>query len=520
VSLLRYYANAAAIFADVARERRDAIAIRWTRDAHTTYARLDAVSNQIARILLDRGVRKRDTVCLAGDKCLATYGAMLACLKIGAPYFAVDPGNPRSRLQSMVDRCRPVLALVGSSVDPATFRCDTLLVEEGASELPWLAGVDDREVDVPWTIAGSDPAYVMFTSGSTGAPKGATISQNNLVNFIHWAQYQFDIDADDVLTNLNPLFFDNSVFDIYASLFTGASLVPFTAATLRDPHAVLARVDELGCTMYFSVPSLLIYFQRLKLVGPASFPSLKKIVFGGEGYPKPMLAKMYKAVGHRIQLHNVYGPTECTCICSVYRISDLDFTDLKGYPPLGRLIPNFSYVILDEASRAVAPGETGELCLGGPCVGLGYYGAPEQTAAVFVQNPTHGRFFDRLYKTGDLVKYDPVDQKIHFVGRADTQIKHQGYRIELGEIEHALLTIDGVDEAAAIHMSASGTSRILAVVASTDSLAASAVRAILGDALPKYMIPERIIVARQLPKNANGKIDRKGIAAAIAQGEL
>jgi D-alanine--poly(phosphoribitol) ligase subunit 1 len=139
---------------------------------------------------------------------------------------------------------------------------------------------------------------------------------------------------------------------------------------------------------------------------------------------------------------------------------------------------------------------------------------------VFVQNPTHGRFFDRFYKTGDLVKYDPVDQKIHFVGRADTQIKHQGYRIELGEIEHALLTIDGVDEAAAIHMSASGTSRILAVVASTDSLAGSAVRAILGDALPKYMIPERIIVARQLPKNANGKIDRKGIAAAIAQGEL
>jgi D-alanine--poly(phosphoribitol) ligase subunit 1 len=520
VSRLRYYTSAAAIFADVAREHGDAIAIRWTRDAHTTYARLDAVSNQIARILLDCGVRRRDTVCLASDKCLAIYGAMLACLKIGAPYFAVDPANPRARLESIVDRCRPAVAFVGSSVDPATFRCATLRVGEAADDLPWLADVDDREVDVASAIAGSDPAYVMFTSGSTGTPKGATISQSNLVNFIHWTQHQFHIGRDDVLTNLNPLFFDNSVFDIYASLFNGASLVPFTAATLRDPHAVVARIDELGCTMYFSVPSLLTYFQRLKLIGQGSFPSLKKIIFGGEGYPKPMLKKLYDAVGHRIQIHNVYGPTECTCICSSYPISNLDFTDLNGYPPLGQLSPNYSYVIVDESGRAVSPGETGELCLGGPCVGLGYYGAPEQTAAVFIQNPTHDRFFDRVYKTGDLVKYDPGDQKIHFVGRADSQIKHQGYRIELGEIEHALLTIDGLDEAAAIHTSASGTSRIVAVVASTDGLAAAAVREALGDRLPKYMIPERIIVVRQLAKNANGKIDRHGIATAIAQGEL
>jgi D-alanine--poly(phosphoribitol) ligase subunit 1 len=225
-------------------------------------------------------------------------------------------------------------------------------------------------------------------------------------------------------------------------------------------------------------------------------------------------------VGARIELYNVYGPTECTCICSVYRISALDFADLKGYPPLGELIPNFSSVIVDDAGRAVSPGETGELCLGGPCVGLGYYGAPEQTAAAFIQNPTHDRFFDRMYRTGDLVRYDPADQKIHFVGRADTQIKHQGYRIELGEIEHALSVLDGVEEAAAIHAPDGDASHIVAVVASTDGLVASAIKAALRERLPRYMIPERVVVVPQLAKNANGKIDRKGLAAAIMRGEL
>jgi D-alanine--poly(phosphoribitol) ligase subunit 1 len=268
------------------------------------------------------------------------------------------------------------------------------------------------------------------------------------------------------------------------------------------------------------VPSLLVYFQRLKLVGPESFPSLRKLVFGGEGYPKPMLAKLYEAVGHRIEMYNVYGPTECTCICSTYRISGIDFADLKGYPPLGGLIPNFSSVILDDAGGAVAPGEIGELYLGGPCVGLGYYGAPEQTAAAFVQNPTHDRFFDRVYRTGDLVRADLGDGKLHFVGRVDTQIKHQGYRIELGEIEHALGAIEGVDEAAAIHSSQGDTSRIVAVLATTEDLAAAGIKQTLAQRLPRYMIPERIVVLAQLPKNANGKIDRKGIAAAIARGEL
>ena len=371
-----------------------------------------------------------------------------------------------------------------------------------------------------WSIDGSDPAYIMFTSGSTGTPKGVTISQSNLVNFIFWSREQFATTPVDVFTNVNPLFFDNSVFDIYSSLCAGASLVPFTAATMGDPKAIVARIEALGCTVYFSVPSLLVYLQTLKLLTRTSMPALKKIIFGGEGYPKPMLARLFDAVGDRIALYNVYGPTECTCICSVYPISAGDLVDLKGLAPLGRLIPGFSYVIIDDAGQAVEPGQVGELCLGGPGVGLGYYGDPDQSATVFIQNPTHDRFFDRVYKTGDLVRDDPADGKIHYVGRADSQIKHQGYRIELGEIEHALTCVEGVDEAAAVYLFNGTSGRIVGVVAAKGDLAPAAVKQALVETLPKFMVPERVVVVGRLLKNANGKIDRKAIAAALDNAEV
>jgi D-alanine--poly(phosphoribitol) ligase subunit 1 len=356
----------------------------------------------------------------------------------------------------------------------------------------------------------------MFTSGSTGAPKGVTISQNNLVNFIHWSQDQFGTTPEDVFTNVNPLFFDNSVFDIYSSLFAGAALVPFTAATMREPKAIVARIESLACTVYFSVPSLLIYLQTMKLLMPTAVPSLQKIIFGGEGYPKPMLARLFEAVGDRTRLYNVYGPTECTCICSVYRIGADDMADPKGLAPLGQLIPNFSHAIVDEAGGQVPPGEAGELCLGGPCVGLGYYNDPEQTARVFIQNPVHDRFVDRVYKTGDLVREDPVDRKIHYIGRTDSQIKHQGYRIELGEIEHALACVAGVAEAAAVYTNG----RIVGIVASQQELEPAAVKQAVLELLPSFMLPERVVVVAQLLKNANGKIDRKAIAATIERAEV
>jgi D-alanine--poly(phosphoribitol) ligase subunit 1 len=514
-----YAVHAAEIFEAVVRQHPARAAIRWSAGEFVTFEALDGYANRIARVLLERGVRKRDRVALALEKSTIAYAAILACLRIGAAYFAVDPANPPARTRTIAGRCQPALAIADPSVAPESFECDVLVAGDRDST-EWLDGAPPGPVDVPWTIAGSDPAYIMFTSGSTGTPKGVTISQNNLVNFIGWTRQAFATRPEDVFTNVNPLFFDNSVFDVYASLFAGASLVPFTAAMLKQPAEALARLEALGCTVYFSVPSLLVYFQTLKLLGPDSFRPLRAIVFGGEGYPKAMLAKLYASVGDRVALLNVYGPTECTCICSLYRITSRDLEDQTGYAPLGRMIPSFSHLVIGEDGGVAAPGAVGELYLGGPCVGLGYFGDPEQTARLFVQNPTHQRFFDRMYKTGDRVREDAGDGTIHFVGRADTQVKRQGYRIELGEIEHALTGLDTVDEAAAVYLPGVGSGRIVAVAVSRVGMTPRAVREALAMTLPAYMLPDKVVVVDALIKNANGKVDRRALAAALERGEL
>jgi D-alanine--poly(phosphoribitol) ligase subunit 1 len=511
-----YYTDAAQIFRDVARRFLARRALVWGEQVATSYERLDRLSNQVARLFLARGVKKRDAICLCLEKSELAYASILGCLKIGSPYFVVDPTNPAARTRAMLQHCQPALAVIEPSVDASPFECPTIVAD--ARQVAYREFADDP-VELDWSIDGSDPAYIMFTSGSTGVPKGVTISQSNLVSFIGWSQHQLGTRPDDVFTGVNPLFFDNSVFDFYSSVFAGAALLPLDAATTRDPAKVVSRIEQFGATIYFSVPSLLVYLQTLKLITPSSFPCLRKILFGGEGYPKPMLGRLLKTVGDRIALYNVYGPTECTCICSVYSVSEADLVDPSGYAPLGHLLPGFSGVIIDGAGHAVADGEVGELCLGGPCVGLGYYNDPAQTAAAFVQNPTHDRFNDRVYRTGDLVRRDPVDGRLYFIGRGDSQIKHQGYRIELGEVEHALAAVGGVDEAAAVYTAKGMSGHIVGVVASRSGVAPAAVKRAVQQMLPTYMVPERVVVVEQLLKNANGKIDRHAIRASIERTE-
>jgi len=235
-------------------------------------------------------------------------------------------------------------------------------------------------------------------------------------------------------------------------------------------------------------------------------------VFGGEAYPKAKLKLLYDSYSDSADFYNVYGPTECACICSCYRITAEDFADLQGLPPLGRIADNFAFLILDEAAKAVSPGKTGELCLLGPNVGMGYYNDTERTAASFVQNPYNERFAQVMYKTGDLVRLDPGDGKLYIQGRQDNQIKHMGYRIELEEIEVALYRLDYVSEAAALHVSRNGLSRIIAVVSTSEALDNDRIRADLKQIIPDYMIPTMVHRVETLPKNPNGKIDRRSLA--------
>ena len=502
------------MFDEVVETHSQAPALRM-RQAATSYAALDRLSNQFAHWLTGQGVGVGDVVGIFHDKSVSAYAAMLGCLKTGVVYTNLDPNSPWKRLQKIVDVCRPVRILSfdeGDQHTPQLSQAGIAVVEMSSAQVRDAISISsDSLPQARAKLNGNSPAYIMFTSGSTGIPKGAVMSHANLINFVMWAKTTFGIGEGDTLTGANPMYFDNSVFDFYGALFTGAALRPISADEVRDPRRLVRIVNEDRCTVWFSVPSLLVYLLTTRAVNPKDLSAVRKLVFGGEGFPKPKLKQLFDMFGERIELENVYGPTECTCICSSHRVCADDFSDMQSLTTLGYLSPNFDYDILSVEDTDTDNGtEVGELFLRGPQVGLGYYNDPKRTAEAFVQNPCHQHYRDIGYRTGDLVRRDESG-RLHFQGRKDFQIKHMGYRIELEEIEAALATVPHVTECAVIYQSiAAGMGQILGYVAvddrhferDTDFVAK------VAELVPAYMVPRRIQVLPALPKNANGKIDR------------
>lgn len=505
----RYHYNLAALFESVADRWADRPALWLAPDRSVSYRDLNSQANRIARLFRDRGLRPGEVVCISGEKTPGTFAALLACLKLGCPYAVLDPDSPADRLTRILSTCRPRL-IVTDDAGKVSLASGTQGVPVGA--LPDLASsLPDVNLEESARVTGGSPAYVMYTSGSTGMPKGAVISHANVINLISWAQATYGIRPSDIATNVNPLFFDNSVFDLYTTLFSGACLVPFSKQETRDPELLVDKVSRAACNQWFSVPSLLIFLQAMKATSGAHLSSIRRFIFGGEGYPKAKLKQLFDVYAGQADLFNVYGPTECTCICSSYRLEQRDFDELEGYPPLGRIAENFSFLILD-GDHPVRPGGAGELCLLGPNVGLGYFNAPEETARSFVQNPLNDSFREIMYRTGDLVRMDPGDGRLYILGRLDNQIKHMGYRIELEEIETALSRLAYVTEAVALHGANRGIPRIIAVVALSDATEDDRLRADLAHLLPSYMIPTIFHRELSLPKNANGKVDRRALS--------
>jgi D-alanine--poly(phosphoribitol) ligase subunit 1 len=507
-----YHYNLGIRFQAVVASSPDQIAIWFSETDFVSYGELNQHANRWARLLINRGAGSRDVICVSGEKSLFTFACMLGCLKIGAIYSILDPDSPGERLRKILLSCKPRL-LVADQVllhKLQTLDLDIEVVEKDPNKLQTLLNeFEGHNLKTTDQFSGSTPAYIMFTSGSTGIPKGAVMTHANVLNLIAWSEKTFNLTQDDVLTNVNPLYFDNSVFDFYSSLFNGARLAPFTKDEVKDPKILVEKVDRAGCTLWFSVPSLLIFLQTMRAADGKHLKSIRRFVFGGEGYPKAKLKTLYDAYADSSELFNVYGPTECTCICSCYKLSSPDFNDLQGLAPLGQIAENFEFLIVDEAGELVPNGETGELCLMGPNVGMGYYDDPLRTAASFVQNPLNDKFAETMYKTGDLVKLNPLDGKLYIQGRKDNQIKHMGYRIELEDIEAALNCLDYVSEAAVLHTSINGLSRIVAIISTSNLFDANLIRRDLKQIIPEYMIPSVFHCEEILPKNPNGKVDRR-----------
>ena len=495
-------------------------ALHFPDDKAFTYNDLNQQANSIAITLADAGLKHEQVLAISGEKRIETYATIIACLKLGITYCVLDPESPKIRIEKILQRCNPSALVCSGPIAKSWYPIAGLpalhcLLVENFIDLPatdpGVVAALNRQVTA------NTPAYIMFTSGSTGFPKGAVMTHQNVMNFIDWGRAEFGISEYDVLTNVNPLYFDNSVFDVYASLFNGAALIPYGKSIIMSTGRFVASLESCGCTIWFSVPSLLIYLQALRIFTPSRFHNFRKVIFGGEGFPKAKLKILFDLYNHRLDLVNVYGPTECTCICSAHNIVAEDFENMQGYPQLGYLIPNFNYLILDEELKPVPDSHLGELFLRGPNVGLGYYNDPERTAEAFIQNPLNQAYREVVYRTGDLVSLG-ADQQLYIHGRADNQVKHMGYRIELEEIETALSRLEYVNQAVVVHKRYHN-SRLIAIVETQDGEDAAGIRVDLRKHLPDYMIPNKVHLVPAIPKNKNGKVDRGLLNQKFASGE-
>ena len=354
------------------------------------------------------------------------------------------------------------------------------------------------------SIIDTDLAYVFFTSGSTGIPKGVSIAQRSIIDYIDWASEEFDIDSETIIGNQAPFYFDNSILDIYLCMKCGSHLHIIPEFYYSFTAKLLDYIIKNNINFLFWVPSALIGIANSRLLERLDCSCIKKVLFCGEVMPNRHLNYWRKYVKADIYA-NLYGPTEITDVCAFY-VVNREFSDDEPLP-IGKACKNTQILLLDDNDNVIIDNDImGELCVRGTCNSVGYYDNEDKTMCSFVQNPLHNHYPEAIYRTGDLAHYNSFGE-IMFDGRKDFQIKHKGYRIELGEIETALLSIGNVDNACCVYDNEKST--IVAFCKVSHNINEIEIRKTLTNILPKYMMPARYILLADLPYNNNGKIDRK-----------
>lgn len=482
-----------------------------------TFDELKTAAERCAAWLHAQTIGRGEIVALQLPKRPETYALWLACIRQGIPYVFIDPRNPLERTRAIVKRLAPrlLISVAAEQDEPlATHATVKLLADQDWRA--WLAGLADTPPPRPATIHGLDPAYVMFTSGSTGEPKGAVIPHQGILSLMRWVGRRISAPGERRFSNLNPLHFDNAVFDLYGGLLNGSTLVPVETSQLPNPSQWTRVLRDGGAELIFAVPTLFQTLARLNLLNPERLPQARVFVFGGEGYPVADLARFHARFVGQARLVNVYGPTETSCICSSHDIDGTSLADAETkFPSLGRMHTDFDYAILDEEGKELPRGAPGELWIGGTNVGLGYYNNPEETARRFRQDPRQTKFRSIWYRSGDLVREDE-EGLLWFCGRADNQVKIRGHRIELEELELAIEGYSGVTRAIAVAIPGEDGLELHVAYAAEAAADEAELKALCRERLPVYMQPARIVWMRGLPVNANGKVDRKAVAALLA----
>ena len=496
------------LFQRQAQQRPNAIALVCAGDT-MTYAELDARSNWLARLLIEHGAAPERFVALCMSRSLDMLVAILAVLKSGAAYVPLDPINPQARLDFFLKDAEPV-AVVTTSALAKHLPGNAIIVDDPHVQTA-LASRTYRTItdaDRRGRLRPHHPSYIVYTSGSSGVPKGVIATHRAVVRLFLSDRTPFEFRADDVWTMFHSYAFDFSVWEMWGALLHGGRLVIVPEDVARTPSAFCELLAAEKVTVLSMTPAA---FARLPLAELEANPALRTVLIGGEAYAPDRIPH---PTG--VTLRNVYGPTETT----IFATMGAPFAPIPE-TPIGPPLPNVRAYVLDASLRPCPAGVVGELYLSGPCLARGYLGRAALTATRFLANP-YGAPGERLYRTGDLCAWT-CDGQLMFRGRADEQIKIHGFRIEPGEIEAALCALPGIAQAAVVpREDQPGNNRLVAYLVmalGAEPCATAALREALGARLPYYMIPSAFVMLDALPLNANGKLKREALPGPVSAAD-
>lgn len=432
------------------------------------------------------------------DKSVESIIAFMGILYSGNFYVPIDKKSPQERIEKILEVLSPAAIIIKGKTTESLKKWVNLEFDDSREmciEKEELCAHLNNVIDV-------DPVYVLFTSGSTGVPKGVAISHRSVVDYTEWLHGQFGFDNQTVFGEQAPFYFDNSILDIYSTLKNAATMVIIPEHFFAFPNQLIGFLNKYKVNTIFWVPSALIGVANSGVLERERLLYIEKVLFCGEVMPNRQL-NIWRKNYPNLLYANLYGPTEITDVCAYY-VVDRKFRDDEPLP-IGKACGNCQILVLNEENEVAKEGEIGELCVRGSCLSLGYYNDFTKTDKAFVQNPLNNRFYEKIYRTGDLVKLNDLGELI-YLGRKDFQIKHQGHRIELGEIETAALAIEGINQSCVLYDEEQ--KKIVLFYISEDILDEKYIYSRLLEKLPKYMVPGQMQKIDVFPLNINGKIDR------------
>jgi amino acid adenylation domain-containing protein len=477
-----------------------------------TFAEMGRYAKNCAALILKKADSYNRPIPVFLPKSAENIVADLGILYSGNAYANLDVKSPPQRLKGMLDNLNPSVIVTSAAQAPALRALD---IPEDRLLLIEQAMVSDELYDNNLLlkrlerVIDTDPYCFIHTSGSTGIPKGVALSHRCTIDFVDWAFDRLNLNGNEIMGSLAPIYFDAYTLEFCLCLAKGATWMVVPEGLAMFPPKLVEFVANNPINFIFWVPTIMVNIANLDLLAKIKLDRLTKVFFIGEVFPTKHLNYWRRHLPQTMFV-NLYGPIEITVACT-YFIVDREFSD-DDKLPVGFACRNTEILILNEQNQLTKGDEPGEICVRGSSLALGYYNNPERTAKGFVQNPLNPYYPELIYRTGDLGYWNDRGE-VMFLGRRDFQIKHLGYRIELGEIEHAVLQVDGIKNCCVVYNQ--NKKEITLFYECEKELAPAFIREKLTVALPKYMLPTVFNHMELMPRNPNGKIDRQKLVSSV-----